>query len=193
MSHVPHGCYPRSNRTRHVPPWMSHVTRTNEACHTYENVTWHIWVSHVSHLCDSCDTWMSVCVRETLMNDNQCCPRSNRTRHQLRTPPRSLAILSVCAAASQTPVWHDPFIRVTWLVHMRDVTHSFVWHAWFICVTWLIHVCNMNDSYVCHVTHSYVWHDSFIYVMWLIHTCDMTRSYVWRYSFIRVTWLMLAS
>jgi len=25
-------------------------------------------------------------------------------------------------------VWHDSFIRVTWLIHMCDMPHSFVWH-----------------------------------------------------------------
>jgi len=68
--------------------------------------------------------------------------------------------------------WRDSFICVTWLIHMRDVTHSYVWRDSFICVTWLIHMCD--------VTHSYVWRDSFICVTWLIHICDVTHSYVWR-------------
>jgi len=76
-------------------------------------------------------------------------------------------------------VWHDSFIRVTWLIHMCDVTHSYVWHDSFIRVTWPIHMCDM--------THSYVWHDSCIRVTWLIHTSDMTLSDVWHDSFIRVT------
>ena len=57
--------------------------------------------------------------------------------------------------------------------------HFCVWHDSFIRVTWLIPTLDM--------THSYVWHDSFIRVTWLIHTCDMTHSYVWHNSFIRVT------
>jgi len=80
-------------------------------------------------------------------------------------------------------VWHDTFVCVTWLIHMRDMTHWYVWHDSLICVTWLI---RMRD-----VTHSYVWHDSFLRVPWLIHTCDMTHSNAWHDSFIRVTWLIL--
>ena len=79
-------------------------------------------------------------------------------------------------------VRHDAFICVTWLIHMRDMTHSYVWHDAFICVTWRIHMCDM--------THSYVWHDSFIFVTWLIHMRDMTHSYIWHDSFICVTCLM---
>jgi len=67
--------------------------------------------------------------------------------------------------------WRDSFICVTWLIHMCDVTHSCVSRDAFICVTWLIHMCD--------VTHSYVWHDSLICVTWLIHMCDMTHWYAW--------------
>ena len=33
--------------------WMSHVTHTNESCHTYEWVMSHIWMSHVTHIDES--------------------------------------------------------------------------------------------------------------------------------------------
>jgi len=49
-------------------------------------------------------------------------------------------------------LWHDSCISVTWLIHMRDMTHSYVpwlnveqaplvvgcdvWHALFMCVAW---------------------------------------------------------
>jgi len=85
---------------------------------------------------------------------------------------------------------------VTWLVHMRDMTHTYARHGWFICVTWLIHMCDM--------TRSYVWHDLSIFwsisasvrsciarcVTWLVHVCDMTHSCVWHDSFMCVTWLI---
>jgi len=100
---------------------------------------------------------------------------------------------------THSPVWHDSFICVTWLIHMCDMTHSYVWHdssyVWhdsFICVTWLIHMCDMTHSYMWHDS-SYVWHDSFTcvpglmqFATWLIHICDMTHLYVWHGSFICV-------
>jgi len=64
---------------------------------------------------------------------------------------------------------------VTWLVCMRDVTHSYVWFVWFKCMTWLIHRCDM--------TRSYVWHALFTRVSWRIHMYDMMHSYVWHIPF----------
>jgi len=94
-------------------------------------------------------------------------------------------------------VFHDSFIRVSWLIHMCDMTHSYVCRDSFICVTWLFRTCV--------VTHSCVWHDSFVRVSWLIHMCDMTHSrvlrcirvcdttclYVWHDASICVPWLMV--
>jgi len=41
-------------------------------------------------------------------------------------------------------MWHDWFMRVTWLIHMRDLTHSCVWHDGFMCATRLIHDWDMS-------------------------------------------------
>ena len=72
-------------------------------------------------------------------------------------------------------VWHDTFVCVTWLIHMRDMTHWYVWHDSLICVTWLI---RMRD-----VTHSYARHDSFLRVPWLIHVCNTGTTKEERDSF----------
>jgi len=123
-----------------------------------------------------------------------------------RKPPRGGGFLSInlwlweeyehICEVTHSRVWHDPFICMTWLNHVCDVTHhtcdvthSCVWRDSFICVTWLISYV-WRDSFI-RVTWliSYVWRDSFIRVTWLIHTCDMTYSYVWRDLLIRVTWL----
>ena len=55
-------------------------------------------------------------------------------------------------------------LRVTWLMHMCDMTHSQVWHAAFTSVTSLIHMCDMP--------HSFVWQAAFTSVTCLIHSCD---------------------
>ena len=96
---------------------------------------------------------------------------------------------SFMCAMTHLNVWHDAFIRLTWLIHMCGVTHSYVWHDSCICVPWLIHICGVThshirrDAFMCSMIHLYVpWpihmcHDSFTcvatlsYVPWLIHTC----------------------
>jgi len=102
-------------------------------------------------------------------------------------------------------VWHDSFICVTWLIHMRDMTHSYVWHDSFTCVIWLIHwiirdmthSCNphgenMSAFYIQH--HScicvYVWLHSYTCVTSLMYMCDFTHIHVWHHSFICVTSLI---
>jgi len=69
-------------------------------------------------------------------------------------------------------VWHDSFIRVTWLIHMCDATHPYLRHVLFTCVTWLVHMCNMTHSWMWNVSHS--WH-----VTLLIYTSDITHSRMW--------------
>jgi len=114
-------------------------------------------------------------------------------------------------------VWHDSFMRVTWLIHMCDMTHPYVsqeQYQWAKSIT------------TCEMTHSYVWCDVFIFVAgaismgeeyysvsctslicvtWHIRMCRRSSInvrrvllaistgeeyyYVWCNSFICVTWL----
>ena len=110
---------------------------------------------------------------------------------------------------TQSYVWHDAFICVTWRIHMCDMTHSYGWHGSHSCVTWLIYMCDMTQSAACHNssnrawdhglryllhtlrTLAHVWYDSFICVTWLIHMCGTTHLCVWSDSFMSLTWLIL--
>jgi len=93
-------------------------------------------------------------------------------------------------------VCHDSFICVTWLIHVCGMTHSYVWHDW------LVLMCDKTDAHVCHdsfvcvprascdMIHSYVWHELSMGVTWILHMCDLTHSYVWYDSCIYVIWRM---
>jgi len=78
-------------------------------------------------------------------------------------------------------MWHASFIRVTWLIHMCDMTHSHAppRHLYAICV---IHVCHDSFRHVTWIIHmhcldSHTGHESFICVTWLIQISDMTHPY----------------
>jgi len=74
-------------------------------------------------------------------------------------------------------MWHDPYVCVTWLGHVCDMTHSYVWREPLICVPRLIH---RGDTLIhtCPVTRSH--RDSCIHcVPRLMHTvCAVTHSRV---------------
>jgi len=68
-----------------------------------------------------------------------------------------------CVAVCVAPRF-DWVIRVTWLIHICDMTHSYLWRDAFVRVTWLIYMCDMTHSCVRH--------------KWLIHKWDMPHSCV---------------
>jgi len=71
-------------------------------------------------------------------------------------------------------------------LHMCDMTHSYVWHDSFIRVTWLIHMCDMTNS--CDIKSCFASFASSAIVTRLVHLCDMTLPYVLHDSFIFVTY-----
>ena len=97
--------------------WMSHVTRMNESCHTYEWVMSHIWINHVTRMNQSCHTdewdmshiWISHV------------PRMNESCHTYESV--------------MSHIWISHVTRMNaGLVHMCDVTrshtHSHATHTW---------------------------------------------------------------
>jgi len=97
----------------------------------------------------------------------------------------------------------DSFIRVTWLIPMCDMTHSYTWHDSLLRVvtcegrccsflpllfaSFVWHDVFLRETWLMYaLTHSFVWHDWYLCVTWLIHTCDMTRYHVCRDSLLRV-------
>ena len=195
--------------------WMSHVSCMNESCVMFEWVmsvrqdtpTWlegcalnasNIWMNYFEYLNTSRLThewvmshtykWVGWRIQ---MNHVTCASAVSsgdwRGAHSTSSSRRGLLSAS-CCDMTHSYVWHDSFMRVTWLIHacdilihMFDMTYSYVWRDSFICVTWLIHMCD--------VTHSHAWRDSFICVTWLIlhqsstrgllsaSCCDMTHQY----------------
>ena len=70
---------------------------------------------------------------------------------------------------------HNFILCVMWLIHVRDMTHSYMWNDSLICVI------SYSVFFLCCVP-SRAWHDTFICghnsIMWtkrLIHTCKTTH------------------
>jgi len=78
---------------------------------------------------------------------------------------------------SHPHVWHDSFLRVTWLIRMRDMTHSHVYKNSILHVTSSIHTCDM--------TLSHSWHDSILRVTWLFHAHTLVlKTHVWQVLYL---------
>jgi len=90
-------------------------------------------------------------------------------------------------AMTHSYVWHDAFIRVSWLIH--TFKNGKEWIHSLMGVSWRIHTCVMAHSYV-RMTHSYVCHDSFVCVPWLIRMCAMTHPYSNRWRGVK-SWPLL--
>jgi len=203
MSHVTHmneSCHTHAWVMSHI--WTGHVTHMNESCHTYEWVMWHIWMSDVTHVNELCHTY------EWVMSHVPVGRGSKRQRVQEHTClPRTLVVQHLLCMR------HDAFIRVTWVIHMCDMTHLYVWHtqsyirllkmpvAPLMGATWRIHACDMTHSclahmpvalhlllYVdvtCHASHVQPEHTS------PPHTpVALYLLYVWHDAFIHVTCLV---
>ena len=127
-------------------------------------------------------------------------------RHASSARPISTCEMTYCAPLFQGVCvmthWCDSFLRMTWLVSVRDMTHFYLRHDSFVCVTRLILIvtwlvvrlfkesstwlrsCFHGVSWLIVMTVMTHWHDS---LAWLVCTSDMTH---FDDSFSCVTWLI---
>jgi len=98
---------------------------------------------------------------------------------------QSYVYVTTCRVAT-SPVTYTMYVhdRLTWLIHMCDMTHSCVWKHWFyhsiIFVTWLIHTCVFSHVWMSHVTHMNESCHTYEWVMshtWMSHVTHMNESY----------------
>ena len=104
---------------------MRHVTHTKESWHISEWVTSHLWVSHVTH---------NDAATPCLLLKRQHAHPHNTTSFQRN--------FHKCQRAVHTRSGHArSFIRMTWLIHASFICVS------SICVTWLVHMRNLTHLY----------------------------------------------
>jgi len=119
-------------RSHGMSTWRSHGTHMKESWHTYDAREPSVR-SHGTHMCSYHDSFMC------------------SSNHQDSTS--SYEHMKEWWNMSSSN--HSTFIRVTWLIHMCDMTHSYVCHDSFICVTWLIHMCDKTSMIraTSHISH----------------------------------------
>jgi len=79
-------------------------------------------------------------------------------------------------------VGHDLFIRGSWLIPTRDMTHSHLWHDSLIS--------DCSPTFAASERLLQLECCAFVFGIWLTHTWDMTHPYVEHDSFICGTWLV---
>jgi len=145
---------------------VSHVTHVHESC---QGESWHTntWVTACRSGCRVCQRWVwvmshmsHVSMRHVTNVNYQCrirecimsyhfLPKSNCSILRVSGVNYMMTVLSRSLdMCDMTLSWHDSLTCVKWLIHMRNMTHSYVWHDSFIIVTWLIHMWDMTHSYV---------------------------------------------
>jgi len=192
--------------TSHIQ--MSHVTHVNESCHTYEwgmshilKKKWvmsHIWMSH------KCREFGAMCATCGVLGAHM-----NESSHECATSHIRIPHITHRNESCHTYKWVTTHIwmsqatnagcrvciRVTWLVHMCDMTRSFVWHDSFTAfVTWLVHsICDMTHTNAgCRVfgvvcaTRKHVWvsHVTHVWVSHITHINESCQTYEWVMSHI---------
>ena len=102
----------------------------NEPCYTYEWVTSRMWMSHVPHVNESCHTYKWVMSHVGLII-HMCGP----SRTQQGSLDHTQRDFTCMCDTTHSYIWHDEFIHVTWLIHIRDITRSYMWYdsayMWF--------------------------------------------------------------
>jgi len=146
--------------------WLIHM------CDRTHSYVWHDSFIYVTWLIHMCDMTHSYVWHDSFITWGRAA-RANLVAFALiRNFLQSRSDLWNTSAVDMTNscVWLDPFMCVTWL---------------FMCVTWLIHMCDMTHSKdsIC------AWRVKRLYmcVTCPIHMRDMTHSYVSQVLFAHVT------
>jgi len=144
--------------------WMRHVTRMNEACHTYEWGMAHIWMSHVTHLrgqepASSCpppwELWQ--CVSMSFI------PMSHVTH------------MNESCHTYEWDMSHIWISHVTkWMSHVTHMNESCHTYEWVMSHVWISHITHMKES--CHINE---WDMSHIWMGHVTHVNESCHSYEW--------------
>ena len=120
--------------------WTSHVTRTNESCHTYEWVMSHEWMSHVTRINESCHTYISVLTNiwmSPLRHMNESCDTQTKLlRHRC-------LCMCVCLRSCLTYAKHWYNISI----------HAYM----YTCILVRLHILIRRHTHMCKYRNTKIW------------------------------------
>jgi len=123
-----------------TPTFNTHIHYTFNIIHVEHEIhlTWqHIRIAHIHDMATHSHCTHSVHIQYSI----QCVAMSSElSRHAYEWGIPHTNMDEACHS-----MWCPSVICVTWLIHMRDIIHSYVWHDSFVYGTWLIHMCDMTQ------------------------------------------------
>ena len=148
-----HTCFSSIPIAVRCPAGLGRTVHIDVSCPTYERVVPHISISHVQDINVSCHTcFPAICDKEGPIAVH-CLAGLDRTVH----------------------VWHASFVRVTCLIHMCDLAHSYMWYD---SIIWLSPCTVKSVHRTCELTmcESYLWID-YVWIMCVVcvqYMCELT-------------------
>jgi len=146
-------------RLSHV--WMSHVTRMNESCHTYERVMSYVWMSRATHMNESCRTY------EWFMSHIWM----THVTHECFMPHTWMIQVTHMNESCRTYEWVMPHV---WMSQAARMNESCRTYEWVMPHVWMSHAARMNESCCTYEEDSYV--DAYLHLCGFI--CRFTSSYL---------------
>jgi len=121
--------------------WISHVTRINESCHTYEWVMSHRWVSHVTHI----NEWvMSHISMSHVTHMQRGVTDVNQSRHPYSRVLLPMQMRQVtCINENVTCHLYERVVSHIWISH---VTHEVLHHTELLRLSRMSHVARTKGS-----------------------------------------------
>jgi len=110
---------------------MTHVTHTDESCHTYEWVMSQVWIGHVTHTNESCLTyeWVMSHVRMShVTRTNEMLPSAWSVGPYLRVES-DMTHDANTDKSCHTYEWVMSHVRMSHVTHTNESCHTYEWNA----------------------------------------------------------------
>ena len=148
--------------------WLVHMCDVSHIYVWHDSCIYVTWLIHIVtwliHICDMTHSYMWL--------ESYICVTSLTCMHDVTHSP----LMCSTYKNSQVTLRPNLCMCVTWLMHLRDMTHIYVWQDWSIYVPGPINLLRAVLSY----NHMLQCEGTRVCVMWLMYICDMNHVCVWQ-------------